>query len=209
LPTAYENARRALAECARVDECQDWANRAAALASYARQADDETLCNYATRIKARAIRRGGALLAQVEPQNRSGMNQHTPRDGTDPRLTRESAANAAGISERQRKTMLRVAAVPDADFERQIESDTPPTITALAEQGKRAPHLGTSTPVDFRYATKTLATLRRFAEFAESTDPVRAALGVQPKEFARARADVRIVDEWLDAFVVSIGSQQP
>jgi hypothetical protein len=29
-------------ECSRIDECKDWADRAAALASYAKQADDET-----------------------------------------------------------------------------------------------------------------------------------------------------------------------
>lgn len=32
---AYESAKHALEECDRVDECQSWANKAAALASYA------------------------------------------------------------------------------------------------------------------------------------------------------------------------------
>jgi hypothetical protein len=33
----------ALAECERIDECKDWANRADALASYAKQAGHDTL----------------------------------------------------------------------------------------------------------------------------------------------------------------------
>ncbi|MGH8226984.1 MAG: hypothetical protein ACREU3_03600 [Steroidobacteraceae bacterium] len=51
-----------------------------------------------------------------------GANQNI-RDGTVPTLSRESAATDAGLSERQRKTALRVASVPEADFERQVESE--------------------------------------------------------------------------------------
>ena len=43
LPEGYETAKRALAACADIDECKDWADRAAALASYAKQAKDTTL----------------------------------------------------------------------------------------------------------------------------------------------------------------------
>jgi len=35
LPRTYEAAKRALSECSEVDECKDWADKAAALASYA------------------------------------------------------------------------------------------------------------------------------------------------------------------------------
>lgn len=59
----------------------------------------------ADRIQARAIRRCGELLKQVEAQNRSGKNQYTePQEGTLPRLTRTDAAKEAGLSEWQRKT---------------------------------------------------------------------------------------------------------
>lgn len=47
LPATYEAARTALSECARIDECQGWADKAAALASYAKQADDKQLENMA------------------------------------------------------------------------------------------------------------------------------------------------------------------
>ncbi len=40
LPRSYEEAKKAIAECARLDECAEWADKAAAIASYARQADD-------------------------------------------------------------------------------------------------------------------------------------------------------------------------
>ncbi len=57
------------------------------------------------------------------------------RDGTDP-VTRRRR-NRAGMSERQRKDALRVANIPEADFEKVVESEKPPTITQLSEAGKR------------------------------------------------------------------------
>lgn len=43
LPAAYTVAKRALAECGKVDECKDWVDKAAVLGSYARQSKDESL----------------------------------------------------------------------------------------------------------------------------------------------------------------------
>lgn len=85
-----------------------------------------TLIKLATRIQARAVRRAGELLKLVEPQQgaRSDLGSVT---------TRSEVADAAGLSEHQRKTALRVASVPAEDFEAQVESDAPPTVTALGE----------------------------------------------------------------------------
>ena len=67
LPACYQNAKAALANCEQIDECQSWADKAAALASYARQAKDNQLLKMSTRIKDRAVRRAGELLKQIEP----------------------------------------------------------------------------------------------------------------------------------------------
>ncbi len=135
LPQSYETAKNALSNCVSIDECQDWADKAAALASYAKQANDDELMKMATRIRDRAIRRAGELLKQIEP----APNHHgnSSRDGSGPRRRKE-AGDAAGMSDRQVKTAIRVANVPAEDFERQVESDTPPTVTKLAEQGKQS-----------------------------------------------------------------------
>src|SRR5581483_7743899 len=57
LPANYQAARETITECSRIDECKAWSDKAAALASYARQARDSTLRVMAERIHARAIRR--------------------------------------------------------------------------------------------------------------------------------------------------------
>jgi hypothetical protein len=65
LPVLYESAKEAIVACWRIDECKDWADRAAALASYARQSLDETLLKTVVRIQARATRRVGELLQEI------------------------------------------------------------------------------------------------------------------------------------------------
>jgi hypothetical protein len=134
LPTTYINACNAMAECSTMDECQTWADKAAALASYAKQSQDEQLMKMAVRIQARAIRRCGELLKQIEPAR--GANQNI-KEGDHPNVTRKAAAEDAGLSEHQQKTALRIANVPENDFNESVESDNPPTVTKLAEMGKK------------------------------------------------------------------------
>jgi hypothetical protein len=141
LPASYETARTAIAECARIDECKTWSDKAAALAAYARQAKDDSLAVYARRIQARALRRAGELLKDVP---RGDEATRYGRDGTVPPgdstsyenpVGRAKAADQAGLSERQRKTALRVAAIPAEEFDCAIESQAPPTVTELAARG--------------------------------------------------------------------------
>jgi len=204
LPAAYEAARTALATCSRMDECQNWANKAEALASYAMQAKDETLRKHADRIQARAINRCGELLRAV-PSAR-GANQNI-QEGTLPKVTRTQAAEDAGLSEFQRKIALRVAAVPATQFEALVESDNPPTVTQLAEIGKKAKplvDLGDISPVDYALATSAQGALRSFAAFCEKHDAARVAQAFKPHEVEGMRRFVSAVDGWLDTFVVNL-----
>lgn len=198
LPASYEHARQALAECSRIDECQQWADKAEALASYAKQAKDDQLRKLADRIQARAIRRCGELLKQVDARG-----DHMKSEGG--HTSRIEAARDAGLSDHQRVTAVRVASVPADEFERQVESDAPPTVSALAEQGKKPLlNLGEKSPADFRMATEAIASLRRFAEFARDHDPSRVAAGVDRREAATVRRYVAEIDSWLDRFITSV-----
>jgi hypothetical protein len=131
LPKNYERACAALTELARIDECQQWADKAEALRSYARQADDPTLLNHSMRIKARAVRRCGELLAAVAPA------PGRIKEGALPNFGRSAAADEAGISEHQRKEALRVAAVPPEQFNAMVEAANPPTVSELANIGRK------------------------------------------------------------------------
>ncbi len=133
LPAIYANAKVALAECQRLDECQDWADRMEAMASYARQAQDESLRRMCDRIQARASRRCGELLQSIQPAR--GANQNISGDAPTNVQTRTQAATDAGLSRDQRVTHLRVANVPAEEFEAAVESADPPTVTELARIG--------------------------------------------------------------------------
>jgi hypothetical protein len=69
-------------------------DRMEALASYGRQADDETLLKHAMRIKARAVDRCGELLREIKPA--PGKRTDLEPGRTAP--TRFQAAREAGLS---------------------------------------------------------------------------------------------------------------
>ena len=99
---------------------KDWADKAEALASYARQSKDDHLRKMADRIQARAVRRCGVLLKEIE----SAKGKRTdlqPTEG-DHSKSRKEAAREAGLSEHQQNTALRVANVPAEQFEEAVES---------------------------------------------------------------------------------------
>jgi hypothetical protein len=210
LPVTYEAAQKALAECSRVDECKDWSDKAAALASYARQAKDNTLHNLALRIQARAQRRMGELLKQVPRGDSDGANLlQNRRAATVPPVTRTQVAAGAGLSERQRKTALRVANVPETAFTAAVESPEPPTVTELARMGtsrKASAPEPTVQPADRATASRALGLLRELAAFCAMTDAPAIALACQDPDVARGH--VEEIDRWLDRFVTRLATAE-
>jgi hypothetical protein len=167
LPQSYERAKEALSRCSAIDECKDWADKTAALASYARQAKDDGLRLLAERIQARAIRR---LLKQFDARPENAKHQS---NGNGTLISQREAAHGAGLSKRQQVTAVRVANVREEDFESAIESENPPTITALADLGKKTRplvDLEGRDPMEFTISTHGQGHLHYLAEFAKRTD---------------------------------------
>jgi hypothetical protein len=202
LPEVYAAARAAIQKCVVIDECKDWADRMAALASYAKQAEDEQLLKDCQRIRARAILRCGQLLKEIEVKH--GANQNIGGDASPKVLTRKDAAEEAGLSPDQAKDAIRVANVPAEEFERQVESDNPPTVTELARQGTKQQQwidevLGGADPEDFKIATALAGHLSFAAdELAQAAklDLESAHRGMDEREyeFCLTRADAARLD---------------
>jgi len=192
LPATYESARGALEKCVKIDECSEWANRAAALASYAKQANDESLYKMAVRIKARAIRRAGELLKQIEAKQGA-------RTDIEPRIaggTRSQAAREAGLSKRQKENALRMASVPRDDFERSVESDKPATITALAKAGTKPRPRPFIDPDLFALSTEAQAGIGWLYRVTK-IDPKKVAHGSTARERAEIEKRARKCIDWL------------
>lgn len=208
LPAVYERATKALAECSRIDECKDWANKAEALASYARQSKDDTLRKMADRIQARAIRRCGELLKQIPRGDEATRFGHDGRD-TPAATNRSEAASQAGLSERQKVTALRVASIPAPIFEQTIEQDEPPTVTQLAEQGKQSKpkplhDLEGIDPVLYPRATELQGMLNDLAAFSRKHDPKALAGAFKAHEIKPLKSAIAEVEAWIDRFVVNL-----
>lgn len=211
LPASYEGAKTALAECTRLDECQDWADRAEALASYAKQAQDEELRKMADRIQARAIRRCGELLTQIKSASQANLvqNRSDRKEGAHPSVTRTGIAREAGLSDHQRKQAVRIARVPDPEFERAVEQDEPQTVTALAERGRqsaapRADHLKGRNPEDFKHATALLGLLRHIERTGATINLVAAVRGLSPREVDEALDALIDAERWLESAAAEI-----
>lgn len=104
------------------------------LASHARQADDDSLRKLADRIQARAVRRCGELLKTFNSQ---GKRNDQPSVAAVEKSQRQ-AAWEAGLSERQELTAVRIASIPQDQFDAAVESDDPPTVTKLAEMRRQS-----------------------------------------------------------------------
>lgn len=230
LPELYEKAKRSLEECAKIDECKEWANKSHAMASYAKQAADKSWLRLSKQVLARAVRRYGELLAEIEPGKAgrqeeikagAGLNLHTvvldgggrsrtmateednvgnpgvltdlePKAGAghggvvtpvtpkNSPVTRKEAGAQAGLSDRQIKTGLRVASIPKEEFERQIESEDVPSITALAAQGTA--HRESWDRFGSQDCTKLVALLKHFLRELLPLDLGRAVAGLRVEE---------------------------
>lgn len=216
LPALYENAKEVLANCERIDECKDWADKAAALASYARQSEDESLQNFAMRIRARAIRRCGELLQEVKPSTGGRPSEKLVEAA--PQVSRTQAANDAGMSRDQKVQALRVAAVEHEVFEASLALPKPKTVTELADIGKRpAPRpievsaapakprplvdLGGRAPADFTIATEGMGHVRTLAGFAERVRPNVVVRGALEHETAPLMRRATLAIAWLSELI--------
>lgn len=204
LPQTYENAKNALASCASIDECQDWADKAAALASYAKQADDDQLEKMAVRIRARAIRRCGELLKQFDAQ---GKRSDKLIEGDHNKLTQREAAERAGLSAHQTAQAVRLANVPDEQFTAQVESDKPPTISQLAMQGiKPRPlvDLKGRDPGDFNLAMHYVGAVRDCAEELRALKHDAAIPILNDSERSALRRHIAEIDRIADMIATRI-----
>lgn len=204
LPPSYEAAKMALAKCEHLDEVKDWADKMAALASYARQAEDEALEKMCMRIRGRAVRRVGEMLKQVKREEHAGrpktkgLNNGSPGG---PIISAAGAAREAGISPKAAKTAMRVANVPEEKFEEEIESDDPPTVKELAEMAPSPPKpiidLRGRDPKEFKISTNVQGAIVDLAETLEDADPEVVVRGAYQRERVAMKQQFAKIEKWF------------
>ncbi len=213
LPAVYKSARAALEKCERIDECEDWKDKAAAMASYAKQAKDDSMLTMASRIKARAVKRCGELFKQIAP----AKNHHDARTRGGATPSRIKAAKAAGLSRDEMKQAIRVANIPDDEFEAMVESDRPPTVTELASRGARRAQkdfaevdslfkrgLGDRTPEQVRAAARALGVIDSLYTTATETSAADAVRGMVGNQGNEQLPRIAVAVKWLERLTKEI-----
>lgn len=203
LPRTYEAARVALSECSQIDECKDWADKAAALASYSKQAGDEELERMAQRIRARAIRRAGELAKQMmRPQGRP------EKDDAGVMFSKSQIKQTSGLSERQLNNALSMSNIPETEFDAQVDSPKPPTLSQLAAQGRKTREnivdLKGRDPKEFNLAMHYVGGFERVARDLEKEPHDKAIPILNEGERQRLRAAIQRIDAITDKAITRI-----
>ena len=120
--TRYDAARTAVAECRSIDEAKDIADKALALAAYARQAHDNEMERWVAEIRLRARRRMGEISAGLEkaagrPEKSDGENLSQRCDKLP---GKREVLKAAGVSKDEAHRCELIARVPQEAFEAYI-----------------------------------------------------------------------------------------
>lgn len=162
----------------------------------------------AMRIRARAIRRCGELYKEVEKAQ--GGDRRDQEGGKSPMVSRKAAATAAGHSPDQMKQAIRIANVPNEIFIEQIESETPPTITSLAQQGttpsKKPPmfeQLG-MTKEAFQAGMYFRGDIEDFCKATKKYEIQDIIDGSTPEQRDRLRILIKQIDTFTDKLITKL-----
>ena len=113
----YEQARHALQICATVDEAKNILDKSAALAAYAKQANDHEMAIWLAEMQLRAMRKVGELTSKLEKAP-SGKAAHSlPMSGK----SKAKSIADAGLSKNKVSRCEKISRVPEEKFDAIIE----------------------------------------------------------------------------------------
>jgi hypothetical protein len=210
-PENYERARAAIIECSRIDQVADWANKAAAMATYARQIQDTAMRDAANRIQCRAIEKLGELLKELRTSRTEQIGK---------------MAAASGISSTRIYQAKRISLAPQEVRDALIDATPAPTPSRLADECRHHSSRSSGRTVDQAYVARVLSrdafghSISSFVQklkdehFACRSSSPREIAGLVNRALSRgspklltkgaiagALFDARAIIEWLDEFV--------
>ena len=204
VPVVFAEAMRALVACRSIDESKHWADKADALAAWAKIYKNDEAAREAKRLKLHAYRRMGKLAEELKPTER--RFRHPGRGGAGS----VSLLRQSGLSGIQAIAARRVASLQSEDFQREVRRKSP---RAPATVGKLA--IGKlSAESAAKAATQAWRTLfcggaaGSFKLFCRGNSAYELATALDAGEVNAARKNMREIREWLDEFDASLPPEQ-
>jgi len=217
----YEEAKRALAACASIDEVKEIQDKAVAMQLYAKMTKEKDIEIYASTIKTRAQIRLGELIGSME----KGVNQSALPPGG---KSKKAALKEAGISSSTAHRLEKAASIPPNDLETIITEKTEakepiylkdvlnkvdppipkPAIPPSGKSGKETPpEMITIRQIEYDQMRQDLRNAlddnERLTKIMEADDKVAALLG-QNKEMTQRleiclRSNIAVTNECNEA----------
>jgi len=187
VPVEYETAVNALAECINLDEAKHWADKADALAAWAKIYRNDEAGIKSRQLKLHAYRRMGEIAKELRPVKNTGRGSSPgPRS-----LLREQ-----GLSEDQVIAAAHLSKLPKDEFTKLIDAPKPPSPT-LARRASSSFSNSTENWKAFVMSGQSASAFRGFCR----NHPARAlAQGLSPDEKKKALEYIREISDWIDEF---------
>jgi len=168
LTPKMEDMRRAIAECVRVDEAREIRDKAQALRIYFRQQKDVYNEINAVKIRIRAERRVGQLLAEMSERGERATRADGVNRGANRHLSQAATSaptlSELGMTRSEAKRAMDLARVPERQFEAALSGPSPSS-ASVRRAGNAEPQ---AQAVDVRPAVHTWGTIRAFARDIEA-----------------------------------------
>lgn len=193
----YDAACRAIAEAKSVDEVKDVRDKAAALAMYARQANNKLMEIDCSEIRIRAERRVGQMMAAQKEMD--GLNHGgRPKTGSksDPVITTPQTLAELGIDKKLADRARKLNALPDDQFEsimaahRELQAAV--TDSTFAKLSK--PHVSHNSGNDEWYTPSHLVESARAVMGSIDCDPASSSVA---QEWINAKCYYTTADDGL------------
>lgn len=200
VPVEYESAVNALQACMTIDDSKYWADKADALAAWAKIYRDDEAGRKARQLKLLAFRRMGEIaseLRRAKPLRKVGKDGRNKFYGTT--KGGRSALIDAGLKPDAAANALHIAKMDDANFRRAVDSPRPPGVSSLAHQQRSVSH---SEPYRrLIYGMGAGGILSQLVWYCAKNDARALAKTVLPDESPRLTESITGVVEWLDEFM--------
>lgn len=206
MPVEYFDACKALQACLTIDEGKYWADKADALAAWAKIYKSDEAAIAARRLKLQAFRRMGELAGELAPQRATG--KPNPKGGfTGSSPGPQALLRGHGLSKSQARDARRLAQLSKSEADTAVKRGMSVGKAAYLGRGRTANNYGRKSSDAYSWLTAgsglqdgTSPSCHRVRSAFRSRDPHEVAEGISKGEVKQARELAIELIEWLDAF---------